>query len=356
MTSLSSFSKTIVRWYLLNKRDLPWRNTTDPYFIWLSEIILQQTRVEQGLPYYERFTKNLPNIKKFALASEHDILKMWQGLGYYSRARNMHKTAKQIITDYDGKFPQTFLELKKLKGVGDYTAAAIASFAYNQPHAVVDGNVYRLLSRYFGIETPIDSLQGKKEFALLSEKLLAKKNAALHNQAIMEMGAMVCKPKKPTCETCPLSNTCFAFQNSTIDLLPVKSKKTAVRNRYFYYVVMQSKNSLLLNYRNVNDIWKNLYDLPLIETKKNLSAERIISSMDFKRKMYNVDFVVTKVFDPVIHKLSHQHLHTVFILLDCKTFPKLAATEIVVKNKDLRHFAFPRLIENFLINLKLMKE
>jgi A/G-specific adenine glycosylase len=354
VTSTHSISKSIVSWYQKNKRDLPWRNTKDPYLIWLSEIILQQTRVEQGLPYYERFSASLSSVKKFAAASEHDILKMWQGLGYYSRARNMHKTAKQVVETYGGKFPETYTELKQLKGIGDYTAAAIASFAFNLPHAVLDGNVYRLLSRFFGIETPIDTPQAKKQFAKLADDLMDKKNAALHNQAMMEMGAMVCKPKNPICDACPLALSCSALEEGTISLLPVKSKKTVVRHRYFYYFLIQSKNKLIINHRSTNDIWKNMYDLPLIETKKKISVERIISSKEFKSNMHKIDFSVQKVSEPIIHKLSHQHLNTIFITLKCEQLPPLKETEKVIVIKDLSKYAFPRLIESFLLNEKLL--
>lgn len=356
MTLSNPFSKAIVNWYRKNKRDLPWRNTRDPYLIWLSEIILQQTRVEQGLPYFEHFSSVLPDVKKFAKASEHDILKMWQGLGYYSRARNMHKTAQQVVSDYYGKFPETFLELKQLKGIGDYTAAAIASFAFNLPHAVVDGNVYRLLSRYFGLETPIDTPQGKKEFAAIADELLDKRNAALHNQAMMEMGAIICKPKNPMCEECPLAASCSAFENQKVSVLPVKSKKTLVRNRYFNYFLIQSNNKLIINHRNGNDIWKNMYDLPLIETSKKRSIEKTILSKEFQLTMQHIDFSVAKVSEPVIHKLSHQHLNTVFICLICKPLPLLKATEKVIDVKELSRYAFPKLIENFLINEKLLAD
>ena len=354
VTTLNSFSKTIVAWYKKNKRDLSWRSTRDPYLIWLSEIILQQTRVEQGLPYFENFSSGLPNILKFATASEHDILKMWQGLGYYSRARNMHKAAKEILTVYNGAFPKTFVELKQLKGVGDYTAAAIASFAYNLPHAVVDGNVYRLLSRYFGIDTPIDTPKGKKEFAKLAGELLDKKNAALHNQAIMEMGALICKPKKPECEVCPLLAGCSAFENNTIASLPVKLKKTLVRNRYFYYLVFKAENKLIINHRSANDIWKNMYDLPLIETNKKMNLEKVLSSVQFQSRVRNIDFLIRKVSEPIIHKLSHQHLHTVFIVLECKDLPTTDGTQKVVEIKNLVKYAFPKLIENFLMEEQLL--
>src|SRR6185295_17174001 len=234
--------------------------------IWLSEIILQQTRVEQGLPYFEKFSEAFPTIKHFAFAHEDKILKMWQGLGYYSRARNMHFTAREIVKNFDSKFPVEFSELKKLKGVGDYTAAAIASFAFNKPHPVVDGNVYRFLSRYFGIKTAIDSLKGKKIFLELAEELLDKKNPGLHNQAIMEFGAIQCKPVNPDCFSCHLKMDCYAFKNKRVNQFPVKSKTQKVRERFFYYLFIRWKNKIFLHKRTGKDIWKNLYEFPLIET------------------------------------------------------------------------------------------
>ncbi len=231
MSLLHPFSKKIIAWYQQNKRELPWRNTKDPYLIWLSEIILQQTRVEQGMAYYLKFAKEFPSVKELAKAENEKVMKLWQGLGYYSRARNLHTTAKTITDNYKGKFPEQHEDILLLKGVGEYTAAAIVSFAFNKPHAVVDGNVYRLLSRVFGIETPIDTTLGKKEFNALANELLDKKNPALHNQAIMEFGAIQCKPVSPDCSVCPLNTMCFAYSKKSVSKLPVKAKKTKVRNR-----------------------------------------------------------------------------------------------------------------------------
>jgi A/G-specific adenine glycosylase len=227
-----NFSKTIIRWYNKNKRDLPWRHTKDPYKIWLSEIILQQTRVQQGLPYYETFVKKFPTVHHLAKANEDVVMKTWQGLGYYSRARNLHYSAKFISKNLKGKFPNNFEEIKKLKGIGDYTAGAIASFAFNKPYPVVDGNVFRVLSRYFGIKTPIDSAKGKNEFVEKATLLLDKKNPGTFNQAIMEFGAMKCVPQNPDCGKCPLKNGCEALANDTVSALPFKSKKNKIRTRY----------------------------------------------------------------------------------------------------------------------------
>lgn len=350
-----AFSKKIVGWYQQNKRDLPWRNSTDPYIIWLSEIILQQTRVEQGLPYFEKFVTALPEVKKFAGSDEDLILKLWQGLGYYSRARNMLVTAKQVMAEHNGKFPQSFTELKNLKGIGDYTAAAIASFAFNLPHAVVDGNVYRLLSRYFGIDKPIDSSDGKKYFAQLADKLLDRKNPAIHNQAMMEIGATICKPKNPLCAECPLNNSCEALDKQKINHLPVKSKSAKVTDRYFYYFLIKNKNKIIIHKRTGNDIWKNLFDLPLIEIKKKITSEKIFSTKEFKTLIGESQFDIKKIKPPVKHKLSHQNIHTVFIVIECKSMHLISDTAPqLVLIKSLQGFAFPRLIEKFLIGERLL--
>ena len=232
------FSQKIIFWYEHNKRDLPWRNTRDPYLIWLSEIILQQTRVDQGMSYYLKFVGEFPTVKQLAKADNEKVMKLWQGLGYYSRARNLHTTAKIILLEHKGVFPKEFETILALKGVGEYTAAAIASFAYNKPYAVVDGNVYRVLSRVFDISTPIDSTQGKKEFNHLAGELLDKNKPAIYNQAIMEFGAMQCKPINPYCAVCPLNTMCLAYSKKLVAELPVKSKKTKVRDRYFNYIVL----------------------------------------------------------------------------------------------------------------------
>ena len=235
---MKHFSEKIIAWYDQNKRDLPWRNTKDAYLIWLSEIILQQTRVDQGMDYYLKFAKEFPTVKHLAKADNEKVMKLWQGLGYYSRARNLHTTAKIISEKYHGKFPDEYSDILSLKGVGNYTAAAIASFAFNKPYAVVDGNVYRVLARVFGIESPIDSTQGKKEFETLATELLDRKKPASHNQAIMELGALQCKPVNPDCSICALNTMCFAYSKKRINELPVKAKKTKVRNRYFNYIVL----------------------------------------------------------------------------------------------------------------------
>ena len=265
MTSLTDFGIRLLNWYTINKRILPWRSTSDPYAIWLSEIIMQQTQIKQGSSYYTHFITQFPTVFDLAQASEDEILKLWQGLGYYSRARNMHYTSIDIVNQYKGKFPENYAMLLKLKGIGEYTAAAIASIAFNQPYAVVDGNVFRVLSRIFGIYTPIDSTKGKKEFNTLANKLLNTNDSGSHNQALMEFGALHCTPKRPNCHDCIFSNDCVAHNLQHIDKLPVKKGKQKIQERYFNFIVISDNEYIYLNKRTKKDIWKNLYEFPIIE-------------------------------------------------------------------------------------------
>ncbi len=286
------FSAKIVGWYQSHHRNLPWRNTPDPYKIWLSEIILQQTRVAQGLPYYQRFVKNFPNIKSLAGAKEQDILRLWQGLGYYSRARNLHRCAKEVVANHKGKFPQSFKELQALPGIGVYTAAAIASFAFHERVAVIDGNVYRVLSRIFGIDHDIASVAGRKYFSELANRLISAESPGLHNQAMMEFGALHCHPRNPHCDECPFVKTCYAFQHDQVDVFPVKSKKQKAKHRFFNYWVIRKGRKILMSRRTMNDIWKGMFDFPMEETKKEqqfrktplLSGVRLpaVSSREFR--------------------------------------------------------------------------
>lgn len=347
---MKHFSEKIIAWYDQNKRDLPWRNTKDAYLIWLSEIILQQTRVDQGMDYYLRFAKAFPTVKHLAKAENEKVMKLWQGLGYYSRARNLHTTAKIISEKYKGKFPNDYDDILSLKGVGDYTAAAIASFAFDKPHAVVDGNVYRVLARVFGIESPIDSSEGKKEFKLLAAELLNKKNPATHNQAIMELGAIQCKPVNPDCSVCVLNTMCFAYSKKRIGELPVKAKKTKVRNRYFNYMVLNYKGFVAIHKRTGKDIWTNLYDFPLIETTKELPEEEFLRSKEWKAIIGKNKYIVKSISTTYKHILSHQKIYARFWEIDCakpidNLLPK---TSIVIKEKDIHKYAIPRLIENYL--------
>lgn len=339
------FSKTLIRWYSNNKRILPWRETKNPYYIWLSEIILQQTQVKQGLPYYEAFVTKYPTVFDLANADEGDVLKLWQGLGYYSRARNLHASAKYVVDELQGVFPNSYKDLLNLKGVGDYTASAIASICFDEATAVVDGNVYRVLSRYFGIDTTINSSKGAKEFKALAQELIDKKNPADFNQAIMEFGATQCKPKKPECHICPFQDVCIAFNKNKIDDLPVKIKSAKAKKKFFNFLVFISEDGrTILEKREGKGIWQNLYQFPLIETnkdwdalgfKKEIKKHYLINDRTFELSLYNED--------AIIHKLSHQHLFTKFWILSVN---KLAIEGIPFG--EIRAYAVPILIGNFI--------
>jgi len=339
-----NFSKTLINWYLQNKRDLPWRKTQDPYFIWLSEIMLQQTRVAQGMSYYLKFTRAFPTVFDLANADESTVLKMWQGLGYYSRARNLHFTAKYIANELHGEFPSTYSEIIKLKGIGTYTAAAIASFAFNEPKAVVDGNVYRVLSRYFGIETAINSSAGIKKFKALADTLIDKNEVANYNQAIMEFGAIQCKPKKPLCLFCPLAESCVSLQKNLIEKLPIKEKKLKVKKRYFNYLVVKTKDDkTMLSERKGKGIWQGLYQFPLIESDKNINEKELISSEEFIQLFPNETTISLFNTKEIVHKLSHQHLHTQFWIVETKHLASAA-----IKWSTIEEYPVPVLIANFL--------
>ncbi|HLT34464.1 MAG TPA: A/G-specific adenine glycosylase [Aquaticitalea sp.] len=318
------FNKTLTYWYSINKRDFPWRNTRNPYLIWLSEIILQQTQIKQGLPYYEAFVNRFPTIFHLAQAKESEVLKLWQGLGYYSRARNLHFTAKHIVEQFDGKFPDNYCNLLKLKGVGDYTASAIASICFDEPAAVVDGNVYRALSRYFGIDTPINSNPGIKEYKTLATSLIDKESPGDYNQAIMEFGATQCKPQNPDCSICPFNGSCVALQKGLIDKLPVKLKKNKVATKYFNFLVfISSDKKTLFEKRTSKGIWQNLYQFPLVETKTPLTISNFQSHPSVMKHLQNnpCEFSLYNEVD-VVHKLSHQHLHTKFWIIEVDELPK----------------------------------
>lgn len=342
------FSAELVSWYLDNKRDLPWRNTTDAYIIWLSEIILQQTRVEQGLPYFNRFATRYPTVNHFAAAPEDDILKLWQGLGYYSRGRNMLKTAQVIQQQYNGQFPTAYTELIKLKGIGEYTAAAISSFSANEARAVVDGNVYRVLARYFGIDEPINSPKGKKLFQQLADEALDRSRPAVHNQAMMEFGAMLCKPKNPACGICPVRLGCTVFKTNATTVLPVKLKKVNVRKRFFNYVLMFKGDQLVVNKRNEGDIWANMYDLPLIETNAETSTEQLMALPEVIALVGKDAPIGNK---PVIakHVLTHQQLFISFTVIN--TLPKVLKPgwQIITSNGVMK-LALPKPLFIFIKN------
>lgn len=306
------FSQKVVDWYQEHHRLLPWRQTRDPYKIWLSEIILQQTRVAQGLPYYRAFLRKYPRVASLAAASEQEVLRVWQGLGYYSRARNLHACARTIVRQYGGKFPQTFGELKRLKGIGDYTAAAIASFAFGERVAVLDGNVFRVLSRVFGITDDIASTNGKKKFSSLANALLPMADSPTHNQAIMEFGALMCTPRNPACDRCPLASGCFAYKHETQAEFPVKRKSVKSKQRFFHYVVVRRGKSVLMTRRAGSDIWKGLWDFPLWESQRRLTQ----NDLEQRMQQYFGKNVVIAFSREYKHILSHQVLFARFLEVD----------------------------------------
>lgn len=348
-----NFSEEITQWYHHNKRDLPWRNTTDAYTIWLSEIILQQTRVEQGMPYFYRFLERYPNVAAFAAADEDDILKLWQGLGYYSRGRNMLTTARLVNEQYKGRFPNRYEQLIKLKGIGEYTAAAISSFSANEAKAVVDGNVYRVLARYFGISEPINSTKGKKIFQETANSILDQDHAGLHNQAMMELGAIVCKPKSPACGICPVNTSCYAFLHNATTQLPVKLKTVKVRERFLNYILITDGDKVLMNRRGMKDIWANMYDLPLIETSENLDPYEVLK-LNETIEYFGNNAEVIKVSGPHTHLLTHQRLKVNFIILKSKGI-KLKQEWFYTEVENLKNLAMPQIIFIFLTNFFTFK-
>lgn len=340
-----AISSKLITWYLQNKRDLPWRKTREPYNIWLSEVMLQQTKVMQGLPYYLSFIHTFPSVHDLANATEDDVLKLWQGLGYYSRARNLHHTAKYISLEKEGVFPNTYEELVKLKGIGDYTASAIGSISFDLPNAVVDGNVYRVLGRIFGIETPTNSSLGIKEFKTLAQELLDISQPGTYNQAIMEFGATVCTPKQPLCHDCIFNTICIAKSNNTVHLLPVKIKAKPVKKRNFnYIVVVADNNSTMLNQRTEKGIWQQLYEFPLIETASEVSLEELLFHPEFQKIIKDIELDSLSLFndDSIIHKLSHQHIFTKFWILQTNTI-----AENTIAISEIHSYAVPVLIGNF---------
>lgn len=339
------FSNSLIQWYLQNKRDLPWRNNSNPYTIWLSEIMLQQTRVAQGLPYFLRFTNAFPDVFDLANATEEEVLKLWQGLGYYSRARNLHQTAKKIASEFNGEFPKTYIELVKLKGIGEYTAAAIASFAYNEDVPVVDGNVFRVLARYFDIETDIASSVAKKEFTQLANELLPTGKANIFNQAIMEFGALQCVPKNPDCGNCIFNKSCLALKNKKVTQLPVKLKKLKVRHRFFNYLVFSdSTNKTIVRKRTEKGIWHNLYEFPLLETEKDDTIQNLLELIQNQNFVNNtIDTLELWNSETLIHKLSHQHLYIKFWKIKVN-----GTIENGIDCKSASELPYPIVIYNFI--------
>ena len=344
-----SFNSTLTIWYSANKRDLPWRKSKNPYNIWLSEIILQQTQVKQGLPYYEAFISNFPTIEDLAKASETEVLKLWQGLGYYSRARNLHFSAKHITKNLNGVFPKNFKGLLQLKGVGDYTASAISSICYEESVAVVDGNVYRVLARYFGIDTPINTTEGVKQFKTLATSLLPASNLGDYNQSVMEFGSRQCKPQSPVCSECPLNIGCRAYATGSIKSLPVKLKKTKVTKKYFNFIVNISEdNKTQIEQRTKKGIWQQLYQFPLIETETSVALEELLKHAD-------VPSVIPKSYKELslfnekdlVYKLSHQELYIKFWILKTSTLTKNA-----IKWSEINSYPVPVVIERFINNFQ----
>ncbi|MDA7579870.1 A/G-specific adenine glycosylase [Crocinitomicaceae bacterium] len=333
---MTNFYLRIAHWYEQNARNLPWRETKNPYFIWLSEIILQQTRIEQGTKYYLKFIKNYPTINDLANADEEQILNDWQGLGYYSRARNLHSSAKYVRDELSGNFPSSFDEIIKLKGVGTYTASAISSFAFNERKAVVDGNVYRFLSRLFDIRTPIDTALGQKEFQEIADELISESNPTTHNQAMMEIGSLICRPKQPICLECPVADHCLALENNTINIRPIKSKKTKVTDRFFHFLLYNEDNFTFIEKRTTSGIWQNMYQFPLIETETN----------DSEKEQFIWQNQTTESKE-VIHKLSHQTIHAIFHHIE--GFPKeINKKWIKINRENIQDYPLPRIIDRYL--------
>ena len=344
------FNVPVHAWYADNKRELPWRNTLDPYLIWLSEIILQQTRIDQGLSYYNRFSETFPTITDLAKAPEDQVLKLWQGLGYYSRARNLHATARIIAEQYSGSFPSQYEQILALKGVGEYTAAAIASIAFSLEYPAIDGNVYRVLSRFFGITEPIDTTKGKKLFKELATKLIKDTNPGLHNQAVMEFGALQCTPSTPDCQNCPISARCYAHANKMAGELPVKLNKPKQRQRYFNYIVPIYKGSTWLRKRTDNDIWKNLFEFPLIETTDKKEVDDLLNLAEFQKLSDSLFSGVEKLTEWKVHILTHQRIHYRIIRIILTDEISSSNGFVRVNKEDIFNFAVPKLLETYIDN------
>ncbi len=345
-----NFSDRILSWYHIHKRELPWRKTRDPYRVWLSEIMLQQTRVAQGLPYYIRFTERFPKVEDLAAATEEEVLKQWQGLGYYSRARNLHATARTVSAEYGGHFPDSYGELLKLKGIGPYTAAAIASICYDLPHPVVDGNVYRVLSRYFGVQLPINSAEGIRYFSDLATEVIDRERPGEYNQALMEFGALQCVPQNPDCQACPLSGSCEAYARDLVSALPKKLSRKKVRERIFNYLMpVDPQFQTRLIKRNDKGIWQGLFEFPLIETREEVSdadIRNLIKTHGF-RDLTAPRSVVRFNPKPLVHKLSHQHLRVTFWILHLE-----GPLEHSVAISEMHSYPVPVLIANFMETVK----
>jgi A/G-specific adenine glycosylase len=348
-----SLSEILEQWYEKNKRDLPWRSSGSAYHIWLSEIILQQTRVNQGLAYYNRFISAFPGVANLAAASIDDVLKLWQGLGYYNRAVNMHHTAKLIVSKYKGVFPEEYEKLLKLKGIGTYTAAAIASIAFKKPVAVVDGNVSRVISRLYAIEDSIDSLKGRKIISQLAHDLLNRAKPHIHNQAMMEFGALVCLPRNPLCPDCVFLEYCEAYARGKTRVMPVKSGKTEVRSRFLHYIFLVQNKHTWLNQRNTQDIWKHLFEFPMIETDHQCDFNGIVASETWGKLIAITDYKIldnTRIYK---HRLTHQLLHCSFTMIAIEGINDFNSAGFrCVPLHEIVNFAVPRVIERYLEDLR----
>ena len=343
------FSSLLLKWHKdKNNRQMPWKGEKDPYKIWLSEIILQQTRVEQGLSYYNNFIKIFPDIHKLAKAPDEKVFKLWEGLGYYTRCRNLIATARYISKELKGKFPANYDDIKSLKGIGPYTAAAISSFAFNLPHAVLDGNVFRVLARVFGINKPIDSSAGKKFFSQLAEELLDKNQPGLYNQAIMDFGAVVCKPAAPLCRTCGFKKNCYAFLENKINELPIKEKKISIKKRWFYYLVLECKNEIAIRQRKEKDIWQDLYEFPLFESEKESDKKSLLQAGEKKKWLTKKNYELLSVSPLFKQQLSHQLIAGQFIKLKLKQKSQLKNDWIWIPKSKTGKYAFPQFINQYL--------
>lgn len=349
---MNSVADILLDWYAREGRDLPWRRTRDPYRIWLSEVILQQTRVAQGTEYYLRFTERFPDVASLAAAPEDEVLKLWQGLGYYSRARNLHAAARQVVERFGGRFPVALEEVRSLRGVGDYTAAAICSAAYDAPCAVVDGNVYRVLARLFDLDAPIDSTAGKRAFAELAQSQLDTVHPGRYNQAIMDFGALRCIPSSPRCEACPLAGRCLALAAGTVAARPVKQGKTRVRDRWFNYLHVSSGDRTLLRRREGRDIWQGLYEFPLIETEGPAELPELVRLPQFRELLGDAPWHLVRSIPLSKHQLSHQTLHAVVHRIETPSLTPAAAA-MAVPTAVLGDYAVPRLIDRYLIKYQI---
>lgn len=356
--SAGQFTPLLLKWKEAHPRPLPWKDSSDPYLIWLSEIILQQTRVDQGLPYFERFRERFPTVGSLAGASDDEVFKLWEGLGYYSRARNLLETARLITREYGGKFPDTYEQIKALKGVGPYTAAAIASFAFDLPHAVVDGNVYRVLARVFGLSTPVDTTEGKRLFGEWAQRLLDLKAPGAYNQAIMDFGALQCKPVSPDCKHCMMQPLCQAHQTGRVSELPVKSKRLARRTRYFHYLVMNYRGKVLVRKRLEKDIWQHLYDFPLFEADRaDLDWTELRQTEVWAAFLGNADPTALRCSPPFQQTLSHQQIIARFWELELDhPWAEVEGGYMVEERKNLAKFAVPKIVDWYLTDNSLYLE